>query len=179
MSDPQLLAALDLMRRMPPSQCETWLESECDPAQETSLSPSPPSLSLSPPPLPPFSLHSSLPRFPPLPPYHPQPTLPPYVSPSPPPFSLPHALRPPELPFSFLSFSSHSSPLSFNTPSFHRTLPLPADLVDLVPHLTEDLLNSIDQPLQIGKDAQGNSYLLCDYNRDGDSYRCARCPGKA
>jgi len=40
-----------------------------------------------------------------------------------------------------------------------------------VPHLTDDLLNTIDQPLQTAKDAQGNAYLLCDYNRDGDSYR--------
>ena len=40
-----------------------------------------------------------------------------------------------------------------------------------MPHLTDDLLNTIDQPLQTAKDAQGNAYLLCDYNRDGDSYR--------
>jgi len=45
------------------------------------------------------------------------------------------------------------------------------ELVDLVPDLTDDLLNSVDQPLQISKDAKGNQYLLCDYNRDGDSYR--------
>jgi len=37
--------------------------------------------------------------------------------------------------------------------------------------LTDDLLNTIDQPLQLAKDAQGNAYLNCDYNRDGDSYR--------
>ncbi len=41
-----------------------------------------------------------------------------------------------------------------------------------MPHLTDDLLNTVDQPLQVAKDAKGNSYLLCDYNRDGDSYRC-------
>lgn len=45
------------------------------------------------------------------------------------------------------------------------------ELVDLVPDLTDDLLNTIDQPLQPAKDAQGNTYLNCDYNRDGDSYR--------
>ena len=45
------------------------------------------------------------------------------------------------------------------------------ELVDLAPDLTDDLLNTVDQPLQVAKDAQGNSYLLCDYNRDGDSYR--------
>jgi len=45
------------------------------------------------------------------------------------------------------------------------------ELVDIVPDLTDDLLNTIDQPLQAAKDAQGNTYLNCDYNRDGDSYR--------
>ena len=45
------------------------------------------------------------------------------------------------------------------------------ELVDLVPDLTDDLLNTVDQPLQLAKDAKGNAYLLCDYNRDGDSYR--------
>eukprot|EP00966_Prymnesium_polylepis_P188464 4367261-Prymnesium_polylepis.1 len=48
---------------------------------------------------------------------------------------------------------------------------LSSELVDLVPDLTDDLLNTIDQPLQLAKDAQGNAYLNCDYNRDGDSYR--------
>jgi len=46
------------------------------------------------------------------------------------------------------------------------------DLIDLVPHLCEDLLSSVDQPLKISRDkAVGKDYLLCDYNRDGDSYR--------
>jgi len=45
------------------------------------------------------------------------------------------------------------------------------ELVDLVPDLTDDLLNTVDQPLQLAKDAKGNAYLLCDYNLDGDSYR--------
>ena len=49
--------------------------------------------------------------------------------------------------------------------------PFTAELVDLAPDLTDDLLNTIDQPLQVAKDAQKNVYLLCDYNRDGDSYR--------
>lgn len=41
-----------------------------------------------------------------------------------------------------------------------------------VPSLCEDLLSSVDQPLKIAKDtAVGKDYLLCDYNRDGDSYR--------
>ena len=41
-----------------------------------------------------------------------------------------------------------------------------------VPALCEDLLSSIDQPLKIAKDkASKRDFLLCDYNRDGDSYR--------
>lgn len=47
-----------------------------------------------------------------------------------------------------------------------------SDLIDLVPGLCEDLLSSVDQPLKIACDKQtGKDYLLCDYNRDGDSYR--------
>lgn len=46
------------------------------------------------------------------------------------------------------------------------------DLIDLVPSLCEDLLSSVDQPLKIARDKEtGKDYLLCDYNRDGDSYR--------
>ena len=49
-------------------------------------------------------------------------------------------------------------------------------LIDLcisqAPKLCEDLLSSIDQPLKIARDKEtGKDYLLCDYNRDGDSYR--------
>lgn len=41
-----------------------------------------------------------------------------------------------------------------------------------MPALCEDLLSSVDQPLKIARDKQtGKDYLLCDYNRDGDSYR--------
>jgi len=47
-----------------------------------------------------------------------------------------------------------------------------SDLIDLVPSLCEDLLSSVDQPLKIARDKTlGKDYLLCDYNRDGDSYR--------
>eukprot|EP00033_Pygsuia_biforma_P000152 GCRY01000196.1.p1 GENE.GCRY01000196.1~~GCRY01000196.1.p1 ORF type:complete len:275 (+),score=45.35 GCRY01000196.1:644-1468(+) len=47
-----------------------------------------------------------------------------------------------------------------------------AGLIDLVPDLTESLLSSVDQPLKIATCKQtGKDYLLCDYNRDGDSYR--------
>ncbi|EJT76432.1 F-actin-capping protein subunit beta [Gaeumannomyces tritici R3-111a-1] len=45
-------------------------------------------------------------------------------------------------------------------------------LVYLVPDITEDLLSSVDQPLAVRRCKQtGREYLLCDYNRDGDSYR--------
>lgn len=45
-------------------------------------------------------------------------------------------------------------------------------LISLVPSLTEDLLSSVDQPLEISRCRKtGRDYLLCDYNRDGDSYR--------
>lgn len=47
-----------------------------------------------------------------------------------------------------------------------------SDLIDLVPSLCEDLLSSVDQPLKVAKcRTTGKDYLLCDYNRDGDSYR--------
>jgi len=47
-----------------------------------------------------------------------------------------------------------------------------AGLIDLVPDLTEQLLSAVDQPLKIAHDAAAKrDYLLCDYNRDGDSYR--------
>jgi F-actin-capping protein subunit beta len=47
-----------------------------------------------------------------------------------------------------------------------------AGLIELVPDLTDDLLNNVDQPLQVEKDPKTNKYyILCDYNRDGDSYR--------
>jgi len=45
-------------------------------------------------------------------------------------------------------------------------------LIDLVPELTEELLSAVDQPLKIAHDPHSKrDYLLCDYNRDGDSYR--------
>jgi len=47
-----------------------------------------------------------------------------------------------------------------------------AGLIDLVPDLVEDLLSAVDQPLKIAYDSElKKDYLLCDYNRDGDSYR--------
>jgi len=47
-----------------------------------------------------------------------------------------------------------------------------AGLIDIAPDLTEDLLSAVDQPLKIAFDKVAKKdYLLCDYNRDGDSYR--------
>eukprot|EP01088_Endostelium_zonatum_P006008 TRINITY_DN18113_c0_g1_i1.p1 TRINITY_DN18113_c0_g1~~TRINITY_DN18113_c0_g1_i1.p1 ORF type:complete len:272 (+),score=66.33 TRINITY_DN18113_c0_g1_i1:80-895(+) len=47
-----------------------------------------------------------------------------------------------------------------------------AGLIDLVPNLTEELLSMVDQPLKVAHDSSAKrDYLLCDYNRDGDSYR--------
>ncbi len=43
---------------------------------------------------------------------------------------------------------------------------------DLVPDLVEDLLSAVDQPLKVAHDKGAKrDYLLCDYNRDGNSYR--------
>lgn len=45
-------------------------------------------------------------------------------------------------------------------------------LVMLNPDLDEELCQRVDQPLKIGEDSStGKKYLLCDYNRDGDSFR--------
>jgi len=47
-----------------------------------------------------------------------------------------------------------------------------AGLLELVPAQTDELLTHVDQPLKIHKDPKaGKHYILCDYNRDGDSYR--------
>lgn len=47
-----------------------------------------------------------------------------------------------------------------------------AGLIELAPDLTDDLLNHVDQPLKVEKDEKANrNFVLCDYNRDGDSYR--------
>jgi len=47
-----------------------------------------------------------------------------------------------------------------------------ARLVALCPDYEDELLGSVDQPLQVRTDtAVGRDYLLCDYNRDRDSHR--------
>ncbi|KAG6867910.1 hypothetical protein C0993_009608 [Termitomyces sp. T159_Od127] len=45
-------------------------------------------------------------------------------------------------------------------------------LLRIAPDYADDLLGSVDQPLEIKTDrATGRDYLACDYNRDGESYR--------
>ncbi|KAF9533895.1 F-actin-capping protein subunit beta [Crepidotus variabilis] len=45
-------------------------------------------------------------------------------------------------------------------------------LVNICPDEADELLQSVDQPLQVMVDrATGREYLACDYNRDGESYR--------
>ncbi|KAK0407538.1 hypothetical protein QR680_019251 [Steinernema hermaphroditum] len=45
-------------------------------------------------------------------------------------------------------------------------------LTELNPDMAAELLDAVDQPLKIARDKDtGREYLLCDYNRDGDSYR--------
>ncbi|KAI3513639.1 hypothetical protein L1887_20976 [Cichorium endivia] len=45
-------------------------------------------------------------------------------------------------------------------------------LVSLLPAYSSDLLSQVDQPLQILRDVDSaKEFILCDYNRDADSYR--------
>ncbi|KIJ66948.1 hypothetical protein HYDPIDRAFT_150071 [Hydnomerulius pinastri MD-312] len=45
-------------------------------------------------------------------------------------------------------------------------------LIEICPDYADDLLGSVDQPLQFRTDREtGKEYLACDYNRDGESYR--------
>jgi capping protein beta len=45
-------------------------------------------------------------------------------------------------------------------------------LLNVVPELTEDLLQSVDRPFKIEYDPETDKdFLLCDYNRDENSYR--------
>ncbi|KAK5088273.1 F-actin-capping protein subunit beta [Lithohypha guttulata] len=47
-----------------------------------------------------------------------------------------------------------------------------AKITQLVPDIQEDLLSAVDQPLEVARCKKtGRDYLLCDYNRDGDSFR--------
>lgn len=47
-----------------------------------------------------------------------------------------------------------------------------ATLVQICPDYADDLLGSVDQPLKLRTDpTNGKDFLVCDYNRDGESYR--------
>lgn len=50
-----------------------------------------------------------------------------------------------------------------------------AGLIEIAPQLTDELLTHVDQPLKVHKDPKAGKYFVqCDYNRDGDSYRCSQ-----
>ncbi|CAN1268058.1 Probable F-actin-capping protein subunit beta [Linum perenne] len=56
-------------------------------------------------------------------------------------------------------------------PPKHSVTALSA-LVSLLPHHSPDLLSQVDQPLQVLCDSDsGKEFILCEYNRDADSYR--------
>ncbi|KAL9645937.1 hypothetical protein ABK040_001045 [Willaertia magna] len=43
---------------------------------------------------------------------------------------------------------------------------------ELIPNLADELLQTVDCPLKVRKcEETGKDFLICDYNRDGDSYR--------
>jgi len=45
-------------------------------------------------------------------------------------------------------------------------------LLNLIPEETDELLQRVDQPLKEATDPEnGRKFLICDYNRDGDSHR--------
>jgi capping protein beta len=45
------------------------------------------------------------------------------------------------------------------------------EVIKLNTSVTEDILAQTDVPLKTAADSAGNQYILCDYNRDSDSYR--------
>lgn len=50
-------------------------------------------------------------------------------------------------------------------------------LINLVPGATDEVLQRVDQPLDTQTDpSTGQQFILCDYNREGDSYRCVSLP---
>ena len=70
-----------------------------------------------------------------------------------------------------LVFCIINNNIEFHTRLFSHVTILSLFVIQ-VPSLCEDLLSSVDQPLKISRDKEtGKDYLLCDYNRDGDSYR--------
>jgi len=45
-------------------------------------------------------------------------------------------------------------------------------VMSVAPELADDILPNIDEPLRVVKDSiTGRDFVICDYNRDGDSYR--------
>ncbi|GAB1219187.1 hypothetical protein ENUP19_0099G0042 [Entamoeba nuttalli] len=72
---------------------------------------------------------------------------------------------------------SQTDPLDYALDLMRRLPPQKVEdnlqmLIDLCPDLTDDLLSATDQPLKIVEDTTAKkSFLICDYCRDGDSYR--------
>lgn len=45
-------------------------------------------------------------------------------------------------------------------------------ICDMCPAIAQELLSCVDQPLKVAVCSKtGKDFLLCDYNRDGDSFR--------
>lgn len=45
-------------------------------------------------------------------------------------------------------------------------------LINIRPDLSEELLQCVDIPLKVKADTiSGGEFIICDFNRDGDSYR--------
>lgn len=73
------------------------------------------------------------------------------------------------------------APLAFSAPHAPLRAALTLSAVGLAHHVRrldlatppdDELLSRVDQPLKVATCAEsGRKYLLCDYNRDGDSYR--------
>ncbi|MES1919030.1 hypothetical protein MHBO_000907 [Bonamia ostreae] len=44
-------------------------------------------------------------------------------------------------------------------------------MINIAPDISEELLQYVDQPLKIVEGDSGRPFVICDFNRDGDSYR--------
>lgn len=70
-----------------------------------------------------------------------------------------------------------ANPMKFCLNVLRRTPPAEVEdnlerIAALRPDLDEELWQRVDTPLQVQSDPEvGREYILCDYNRDGDSYR--------
>ena len=68
--------------------------------------------------------------------------------------------------------SCRTDPLSKPTHARRQIEQNLSGLINLLPEQTDELLQRVDQPLEEAACPRtGRKFLLCDYNRDGDSYR--------